>query len=337
VVDALVVLVAIGLALGAALLGVGLSMGRVRGATQRVMLRDACVVHRRRMGTAEVEVGPFALDLVVCAAPFPGLAIGDPVFDHVVSVSGDEVQIRAALDADTRAALQDLVVAGAELSNGWLRFERKIRGRRAFGATDADGEVEDPMVSLAVEVVRAFRGATVADLPTRARFDPQSGVRVEAVSVLVRQGQPGGRELEAELLTEGPAAVRVALASRRGAVEVLREIARDPDVEPPIRRTAFFATRAADWEQGMLLSMLADAPVWDLAVTALADIGDQDCLDALRQVEPTAPGAHQRLVRAARRAVLGRSEGGTLSLVGSGRGELALVTGAGALSEADSD
>jgi hypothetical protein len=147
--------------------------------------------------------------------------VGDAGFDERARVTGPELEVRALLDASTRAALLRLVEAGGEVGDG----------RVAIGWPSGEPlGLTHPRVELLIEVLRRLeaKGDPLQRLEQTAVEDPRHGVQVACLQLLLRSARPRGLAAAERLAVAGRGAARHAALRVLGRADLWLLLARDP-------------------------------------------------------------------------------------------------------------
>lgn len=163
---------------------------------------------------------------------------GDAAFDQAVALEGPRVAGMAILDAPLRRRIAEAVALGVRLEHS----ELVVRRPGVIG----DGETLANIVRVVAELARRLADAHRADRVERlvnvATRDPESGVRVHALRILIDHysDDPAARSALDRSLVDAAAEVRMMGASGVGpsGFEAMRSIANDATLPAAARASA---------------------------------------------------------------------------------------------------
>ena len=229
--------------------------------------------------------------------------LGEPEFDRVVSIIGDELTAFAALDAPARAALTVLVGEhGASFEGGLLRVLKSGLIRDA----DELEALAEPLFAAARGLGRGTSDRLDAVI-ARSSSDPVPGVRRRALELLLRRG------------VAGVGVGGIAPKRRERTVQAIRDAVSDP--APEVRRLV--AEHHELLEEAQLELLLRDEdPKVRQTIRAALGIEAEQTDGSLSLVEESERAGELSLARQA--GQLSKPEGGLSAPEGSG-GELELA------------
>jgi hypothetical protein len=267
---------------------------------------------------------------------------GDPDFDGVARVSGDELRTRALLGQAVREALAGFVGPLSSLEGGGL-------WRTLPGAVTDPEELArelDAMIA-AAQALAAATGDPAERLAHHLAADRCHGVRLRCMEAALRtlEGEPARAALRRGAADPHPeVAVSAALRLGRAGLPVLEAHLGAPELPSALRLQALQAIGGDNEAALIQLLSVGDPQLRRRAAVGLGQRGGLGEVGPLRAVceEVLAPAALKREAREAIAAIQARcgGEAGALSLSdlsSDGAGALSLAREAGALSLPDRD
>ena len=302
----------------------------------------------------------------------PEIEIGDDEFDRALFVQGEATAVRALLGVHLRRRILRAFGGRLRDDSRWAPAPPAVDTLRITDGTlvallhDTSSLSSDPLeVSLAglLDIARSLQGseATLAALARNAASDPQAGVRLQNLRVLVREYRTEPATAAVLAAAEGDESqdVRLEAAIARGpegrpallalaaegwtddAIAARALEALGPHVPPDRARSVLEHALGADKHATAAACLRAlghggrDATplLWrnvaharpeiaQAAVEALASAGTVDDVPRLRELEESGPRALATAARQAVASIQGR-------LAGASPGQLALTDGAG--------